>query len=346
MLAELVYADFSNILDENSDMDILELHEKFWALHTEKEILSSSSTTKMAPFLMNDMATSERFKSMRVKNYVTDTSLSELKQFAAVTFDLPDGSTFISFRGTDGTVVGWAEDFMFSFSTTEGHKMAVDYINKYHQGQSKPIRVGGHSKGGNLAVYASAFCDKEIQNNITRVYSFDGPGFLEDIINSEGYNAILPRVLSVVPISSLVGVLLTNKYKTIVTDADGFFVFQHDDLQWHIDGNHFEEVPGRNELSVFFEEVLRNWQNRYDEASRKEIFEAVMQLIIDSGILKGDDDKLSPAFLLNFIKKSPKLSKEDKSKLLDSVSEVFASMSDVTKVKLKEHYEQKFRGNS
>lgn len=159
--------------------------------------------------------------------------------------------------------------------------MAVDYINEYHKNQSKPIRVGGHSKGGNLAVFASAFCDTSI--------------------------------------------------------ADGFFVFQHDDMQWHIVDNHFEELESRSEISLFFEEVLRNWQLRCDENEREEIFEAIFSLITDNELLKEDDEKLTPAFFYNVIKKSSKLSGKDKSLLLDSISEVFSSISDVTKRKIKEN---------
>ncbi|MCQ2080381.1 MAG: DUF2974 domain-containing protein [Lachnospiraceae bacterium] len=337
VLAELVYSNFNQILDENSDMSIEELSKEFWNLHTEKEIMSSPSTTKMAPFLMKEMEDSSRFKGMRVKKFVEDSSLEDIMQFAALTFELPDGSVFISFRGTDGTVVGWAEDFKFSFSTTEGHKMAVDYINEYHKNQSKPIRVGGHSKGGNLAVFASAFCDTSIRKKIVNVYSYDGPGFLMNIIDSKEYKDILPRVLSVVPESSLVGTLLTNQYKTIITNADGFFVFQHDDMQWHIVDNHFEELESRSEISLFFEEVLRNWQLRCDENEREEIFEAIFSLITDNELLKEDDEKLTPAFFYNVIKKSSKLSGKDKSLLLDSISEVFSSISDVTKRKIKEN---------
>lgn len=334
LLSEVAYTNFDSILNENTNLDIVVVNHDFWELHTEEEIMSSISYTKMAPFLMKEMADSVRYKGMRFKNYVSNVSLKKIKQFAAITFELPDGSDFISFRGTNGTVTGWLEDFKFSYSTTDGQDDAVSYIDKFHSHNNRPLRLGGHSKGGNLAVYAAIHCKKAIQDNIEKVFSYDGPGFKTETLDSVEYERILPRIISVIPRDCMVGVMLNNRYKTIITNSDARSMFQHDAYQWHIEGNKFEELPERGELSFFFEKVLNDWMLRFDESKREKVLDVVFSLITDNS-LATDDTPLDQKFFHNFLVNSKKLSHPEKSLLISSLSEIFVSTSVVTQDELK-----------
>lgn len=109
------------------------------------------------------------------------------KQFSAITVILPDNTIYVSYRGTDNTLIGWKEDFNMSFKSHIASQIsAKEYLeNIAKKYPNKKIRIGGHSKGGNLAVYASIFADSEVKKRIINVYNNDGPGFNEDIINTE-----------------------------------------------------------------------------------------------------------------------------------------------------------------
>ena len=61
-----------------------------------------------------------------------------------------------------------------------------------------PLYLGGHSKGGNLAMYA-AIREQTIQPAITRVYNFDGPGFRPSFYERYDCTAILDRIHTYVP---------------------------------------------------------------------------------------------------------------------------------------------------
>lgn len=334
VLSQVIYTDFDAILNEDSYADIADVNEQFWAQHTEEEIMASASFTKLAPFLMKEMADSVRYEGIKFKNYVSTISLETIKQFGAVTFELPDGSDFISYRGTNGTVAGWMEDFKFSYSTTEGQDDAVNYINRFHKGNQRPIRIGGHSKGGNLGVYAAIFCARDIQDKIDRVFSYDGPGFKMDVLESEEYKRILPRVLSVIPKDCAVGIMMNNYYNTIITDSDERAIRQHDAFQWHIDGNRFEELESRSELSLFFEKVLNNWMGRCDAGKREQILETALTLIMDND-LATDGTPLTMEFFHTFLSNSKKLEHSERVLMLSSLSDIFVSTSVVTADEMK-----------
>ena len=174
--------------------------------------------------LFRKLAESRRFRGTTLCGYVSDTEHSEDMQFSAITFRLCDGSGFVAFRGTDGTVTGWKEDFNLSYmQQTAGQQRAIEYINEAFAEGECPIRLGGHSKGGNSAIYSSLFCDESIRQRITNIYSYDGPGFRDEIISSEIYQKMLPRIRSFIPEASIVGMLLGSGSdpKIVKTSVNG-----------------------------------------------------------------------------------------------------------------------------
>ena len=131
------------------------------------------------------------FQDTKVGYYVKDFDKDTVKQFAALCFLLPDGTNYVSFRGTDETITGWREDFLMSCqSETSGAKEAVSYFNKVAKALEGKFILGGHSKGGNFAMYAAAFCEPEYKERIVQVYNNDGPGFREEIIQSPEFQEI------------------------------------------------------------------------------------------------------------------------------------------------------------
>ena len=161
--------------------------------------------------LLSACAASIRYKDVKILEFVSDTNNEEDKQFSAVTFSLSNGLLFLSFRGTDNTLVGWKEDFNMSFtSPVPSQEEAVKYTEKIASLYSGTLILTGHSKGGNIAKYAAAFSQKETQERIREVYSYDAPGFPDSVLNSEGYKRVRERIRVFVPESSIIGMLLSN----------------------------------------------------------------------------------------------------------------------------------------
>ena len=183
--------------------------------------------------MLSAAAMTERFAGIGMRHPVAVTDQDRDMQFAAVTFDLPDGTHYVAFRGTDSTIVGWREDFNMAFeSPVPAQSAAVKYLNEAGALTDGPLILGGHSKGGNLAVYAAAHADPMTQNRIRAVYSFDGPGLDDATMASEGYANIARRIRSFVPQHSVVGLLLPYHPEYPGGQSDGAGLLQRDSLPW------------------------------------------------------------------------------------------------------------------
>ena len=176
LLSELAYTDFGSIVPEDvEEIPLADACAAFFASHDRDAILESTAYTAKAPLLMETMVTGARFGGMRFCRYINRVDREKDAQISAVTCLLDDGTAFVAFRGTDGSVIGWKEDFELSYlSGTAGQKAAAQYLADTSARIPRPLRVGGHSKGGNFAVFASSFCRSETQARILTVYNNDG----------------------------------------------------------------------------------------------------------------------------------------------------------------------------
>ena len=281
VLAELAYSDFSGIVpSDGRPVPVAEVCERFFQTHDKEEILKSTSFTAKAPLLMENMVTGERFGNMQLCWYVDNLDEERTAQMSAVTYLLDDGSIYVAFRGTDSTLVGWKEDFDIGCLTeTRGQELAVSYLDRIAQALDAPIRVGGHSKGGNFAVYAASFCRPEIQNRILGVYSNDGPGFRKEVTERPGYLRILPKVCKIVPDTSMIGMLLTNKAARRVIKSTASGIMQHDALTWQVKANRFVRTE-RTVDSLFVEKMMTDWLGRVDVESRRVIVDQIFNATV------------------------------------------------------------------
>ena len=180
--------------------------------------LRKENDAKLLEMLLN----SRRFRDIELFGYSHLFDAATQTQFSAVTFRPSKNKLYVFFRGTDSTLVGWKEDFNMCFvCPVPAQSNAVDYLNRIAASNGGDITVGGHSKGGNLAVYASAFCEQAARRRITHIYNYDGPGFTEDVLNSDSYKSICVLVNTFVPQSSVVGMLLGHEEKyTIIHSTE------------------------------------------------------------------------------------------------------------------------------
>ena len=234
--------------------------------------------------MLSAAAMTERFAGIRMHHPVAVTDQDRDMQFAAVTFDLPDGTHYIAFRGTDSTIVGWREDFNMAFeSPIPAQRAAVKYLNEAAAVTQGPLIIGGHSKGGNLAVYAAAHADPMLQSRIRTVYSFDGPGLDDATIASEGYTAIARRIRSFVPQQSVIGLLLAYHPEYTVVKSDGLGLLQHDCVTWQVLGTGFIAVTELDVGSQLVDHTVHAWLSKVNKEERKAFVNTIFDILEATG---------------------------------------------------------------
>lgn len=206
-----------------------------------QEGTSNSFAGRKAVF--QKMAESARFSETRMHHAIALTDPEIEMQFSAMCLDLPDGTTCVAFRGTDNTIVGWREDFNMAYQTrVPAQEAATLYLTRAAGLSDRPLRIVGHSKGGNLAVYAAAYAGEKVAERIESIWSYDGPGMNLELSRGEGYGRIRKKIHSYIPQTSIIGLLMEyyRPYTVIRSVAKG--LEQHDPMTWQVFGRRFEEM--------------------------------------------------------------------------------------------------------
>jgi hypothetical protein len=282
-LARLSYLPFEEIVpgpDSSDSISISDSAVRFFSLSQNQRMPQSSSIVqKEDPLLLSVLGASIRYRNLHLAHFVNNIDISKEKQFAALTIFGKNLSPYISFRGTDLTLVGWKEDFNMSFlSAIPSQLDAVAYLENIAKKFKKPLRVGGHSKGGNLAVYASAFCDKKIQKRIIEVYNNDGPGFRSEIIAKPSFQAILHKIHTFIPQSSIVGMLLEHDEEYMVVESIQKGILQHDLYSWNVTYNDVVRLDAVTSDSKFIDKTIKEWLNSLDSEQRKEMVNYIYEI--------------------------------------------------------------------
>lgn len=231
ILTQLVYMPMEGLMDRGERPTVAQA----WAYireHVDYERLDVFQKKRYR--LFECCAGLSRYRDLVMHDYVNIIDGVMEMQFCACTWDLSAGERYIAFRGTDLTIAGWKEDLNMSFMTVPSQKEAVAYTERTAR-RGMALRLGGHSKGGNLAVYAGARAASSVQERILRVYSFDGPGVDEETLGCEGYERISARIESYIPQSSVVGMLLHYHPRYTVVRSTSIGILQHDAMTWQVE---------------------------------------------------------------------------------------------------------------
>ena len=240
--------------------------------------------------MFETMAETERFGESRMHHFIALTDEDVSMQFSAMCVDLPDGAMAVIFRGTDNTLVGWREDFNMSYQTTvPGQLAAAYYLSKAARLSSRPIRLMGHSKGGNLAVYAGAAVPEKIQKRIEGIWTYDGPGMNLEISRSEGFERIRDRIHSYVPQTSIIGMLMDyyKPYTVVRSTAKG--LEQHDPMTWQVYGTHFEELESIDRTASVVSETLHEMLANSTPEQRGAFVETLFRLADNTNATRMSD---------------------------------------------------------
>lgn len=233
--------------------------------------------------LLLALSKSNRFCHIRVYDYVNIFDVNKQAQFCACTLKLYDGSFVIAYRGTDSTIVGWKEDFNMGYlCPLPSQTHAVKYLNIAYSRYPGSLILTGHSKGGNIAVYAGIFCKPEVQNSIKSIYAYDSPGFPESVLTSPEYKRIVKKIFSFVPQGSMVGTLLGHKEKyQIIHSSAAKMREQHFMYSWDVVGTKLVYEAERTDGSLIFENTMHQWVKSLNPTEYANFVDAMYALFSD-----------------------------------------------------------------
>ena len=279
IFAEIAYADMDGIAGEGFEKP--ETVSRVWERYSE--------LGRDQSFLVNDpshvlkaAAGTKRFGGVPLCGYVNTVDAKREIQFSAVTFLPLPGQAVAAYRGTDNTIVGWREDFNMNFlPETPGQRAAAEYLDSLAAAFKGGLTAAGHSKGGNFAVFAAAFCGEEAKSRVNVVYSFDGPGLNPVSAESPQYSSVLGRVTKIIPDSSVIGRLLSSRETPVVIKSDEKGVQQHNPYSWQVSGGRFVRTGLRQE--TLGEETILRWSSSLDESQWQCFSKALFDALESSG---------------------------------------------------------------
>lgn len=284
ILACFSYVNLDGIsaVTKQKGIGLKKLTKEFMKLHTMKELEADKSFIRLAPFMMMEMAKSVRFGKCVVRNYVNDIVTEAEQQFAAMEIVLEDGTSYVSFRGTDDTIIGWKEDFNLSTGVVPAQKRAIEYLQKISEHTDGMLRVGGHSKGGNLAIYGSVMC-KSAHEKILEIYSNDGPGFSREFQELPETKEMMPKIIRIIPEYSIIGTILEHEKEPVIVASSSKGLLQHDGFSWEVQGPALVRRDSLNKTALRFIEILHKWIDGMDMEQKRLLIEDLFATLQASG---------------------------------------------------------------
>lgn len=291
------------------------------------------------------MANTERYSKLKLCGFEEHFDQVHEKQFAAITLLLGDGSFFVIFRGTDDSLVGWKEDFNMCFMTTvPAQETGLDYLERAASRLSGKIRIGGHSKGGNVSVYSATFCEKKIQKRIKNVYSFDAPGFEQNISTTEAFQVIGDKIQTYIPNQSIVGLLLEHDGDYIVVKSQETGLMQHNLLSWQLEGPRFEVVQQLDDSSSLINRSVQSWMKDLSPQEREEFVESLFLILTSSKASSlselADNWKKNPAKAINALLE---VNPEHRKIVRNALVQLFKMTQQELKLDFKNWFQEKFQ---
>lgn len=285
LFASLGKADYSEVLAENETAKYSEVFNAYFALHGKDEdarigLLASPITVRT----LLKAARSQRYADVKVSHFVNIVSEENTEQLSALTVLSPDGKVYVTFRGTDDKLVGWKENCMLAvIQRVPAQRDAAEYLENIAGCYSGPLIVSGHSKGGNLAIYAAAKAKPDIQSRIESIASYDGPGFMKEFLDTPGYRAIADKVVTFVPTSSMVGMLmgLAGEMDVVACEKDG--PAAHDIFAWGLDSSSFIRADALADKSVKFRDAINKTINGMTTPERFQLVDELFRVLSSTG---------------------------------------------------------------
>ena len=290
-LTELTYLPFDRIVPQGDTTNI-EVR-----LSDATELVDQTTNfivTDQHLQLVDEVASSKRFKNIKLLNYVNEYDPDVQKQFAAMTYRLTMDVYLVVFRGTDDTLIGWKEDFHMTYMDhVPSQRRAASYLqNVMKEFPKGRFLVAGHSKGGNLATYACSYLPDQLSEQVHAIYCYDAPGLNKSIIKTEGYQRIAHLIHRFVPQGSIVGMMLEVPEPATIVKSRAFGGFaQHDAFTWMVEKDGFVTLDQTSPDSQQTDQTLKQWVRETSADERKKFFDTFFGIFLDAGITSINDLK-------------------------------------------------------
>lgn len=277
VLSQYSYLSFPCDMAEHVALDVLSCRRK----ELSSDTLSPLSNVR----LLKAIVKSRRYSNVVAECYREYNSVETETRFAAITFRISPHLHYIAFRGTDVTLLGWKEDFNLAISNViPSQTLALQYLEEVASKTEGDLIIGGHSKGGNMAVYAAIYASERVKNRIVAVYNHDGPGFCEDIFSLPQFTGMASRIYKTVPHNSIIGMLLNASRSYSVVKSRSISVLQHNPFSWQIGKDwNFVKLDFTASCSVAIKIALTLWIDGMNEHVKKEVVEAIYVVACGSG---------------------------------------------------------------
>ena len=350
ILAELSFVDFKGIVPrtgEGKSVFLAGAAEQYFARFPAGEKIDMGVLVPdEIPELLRKMAASRRFGALGLNCFEDKTDHERGEQFAALTVELGEGSVYLAFRGTDDTLAGWKEDFMLACTPQiPAQRMAAEYVAWVaKQYPRRKLRIGGHSKGGNLAVWSAVHAPANVQRRIREVWSNDGPGFHTDILSLPEHADIVRRIITILPQSSLVGMILEHDEDYTVVRSSERGAWQHDGFSWEVRGPDFVHLHSVTRQGRRNDLVLKEWVRNMPLDQREKFVEGLFEVLTASGaetLTELKEESLKGAAAM--VRAMKDLDKDTREALSYAVKVLLRSSWNVWKEDIQQEAEQKIR---
>lgn len=282
IFSQLAYLPFDGILMEGwtNALTVEEAGKQYFELFSKRKISAMPVLLRNCSRLLKAVMEAERYKNLQLTNYVARFDPVSSKQFGAMVILLDRRNGFVAFRGTDDTLAGWEEDFKLSYMCPVASQVeAVQYLVEVMENFRGELALGGHSKGGNLAIYSAMKLPPKAKKRILTIFNYDGPGFLEAVINTQEYQNTAEKVISFMPQGSIVGMILFHdeEYKIIQSNEKSFY--QHTAVSWEVEGRYFKGQGDFKNSSLIFNDANKAWMNEISIEQRALFIEVIFKVL-------------------------------------------------------------------
>ena len=289
VLTEIAYLPFDEIVsssfEEKAAISLNQLGKEFEIIKEKEHENNPFMITKERIQLLDVVSKSQRYKDIKVFGFMNDIDDELTKQFAAVCYQWEEESRWIIFRGTDESLTGWKEDFMMTYSDLiPAQTDAIEYLRKQAELFAGSLNISGHSKGGNLSLYASVMQEEDIQNRIQQIYCWDAPGVHRSILGTEGYQRVVSKAKRYIPQDSIVGLMLESQVPYHIIESQGSGISQHSALMWNIEDDHFVELTELTKNSQLTDQTFKQWTEVVSDEDLKLFFDTFFELFFEMGV--------------------------------------------------------------
>ena len=302
IFAVLSYIRYDGLVSNNSfnKRTIREVGNEYFKSTTRKDMKKNIIGIRAAISIFKEIKDTKRYGDLLLYNdiYIGD----ESSQFSAVCIEISPFLTYVSFEGTDELLSGWEEDCRMAYKfPVEAQSYAIKYLNKHFTIAPTNIIVGGHSKGGNLALVSAMYANRIVRHKIREVYSYDGQGLRQKQIESLKYKRLKSKYTHVVPNNSIVGMLLRNDGDNIVVKTNTVPGFSHNIMTWQIDDISFKRTK-LNKNSENFNKRFTMWLTKYTDEERKLFVDEIFKVLRENNIVSLKDIMNNYMLIFNIVK--------------------------------------------